>query len=157
MRRSSFLVLTVALFTLLTAGPGAAAKYGKKDLVGSWNGDVMAMLKASGMMDQMPPEFDASEFAAGFEITVTFHEDGTVTLYNKTFQGVTDRKERWEVTGAEDNRLTLKNVDDEGVEETVTVTFTDPDHITLTSGEEDMPPLQFTRAPKAEATEEDED
>lgn len=148
MRRLVSCGLTVLTLALLLAGPGHAAKFGQKDLIGTWNGDVMAMLQASGMMEQMPPGFDVSQLLAGFEIALTFDKDGTVTFYNKSFDGEKTEVEHYEIVSTEDNVLRLKSVDEEGTEEVVTVTFDDRDNITLTSDMEGAPPMAFSRAGK---------
>ena len=151
MRRFLGYGLAIAAAALLTAPPSTAGSYGKKDLMGSWSGDVMAMLEASGMMDQMPPGFDVAKLLEGFEIRVTFGDDGIVTLYNKTVDGERTETEKYEIASVKGNVFTVKSVDDEGNEEVVTLTFSDKDHMTMTTDEEDAPAMQFSRATKKEA------
>jgi hypothetical protein len=148
MRRFLTCGLAVAATFLVTL-PSAAGQYGKKDLLGSWTGDVKAMLEATGMMDQMPPDFDISTLLEGFEIRVTFNRDGTVELYNRNADGEKTETERYEVTDSKDNVLTVKSVDDEGIAEIVTITFSDKDHLTMATDAADAPAMQFTRGVKA--------
>ena len=47
MRRPAFCLLALAL---TFASPVLAADYGQDDLLGTWNGDVLAMLEEAGML-----------------------------------------------------------------------------------------------------------
>ena len=146
--------LTAAL-ALVLATAAHAAKWDQGDLIGPWDGDVEGMLKATGMLQQMPPNFDASAMLAQFSMTLTFHEKGTVTMVNKTMEGEETETYPFEVVDSEENTLHLKSTDEEGEEFSAFVTFHDQDTIEVLLI--DTPPMTFTRAKakskKAVATE----
>ncbi|MBZ0268177.1 hypothetical protein K8I85_08470, partial [bacterium] len=114
----------------------------------TWDGDVMAMMKASGMMEQMPPGFDASAMLANFSIRLTFDKDGTVTFYQKGMGSENTDTDHFKVVGVADNVLTLESQDEDGTKETVTITFSDKDHFAMEVDEEGAMPMVFSRGAK---------
>jgi hypothetical protein len=148
MRRLVSSGLTFLALGLLLAASATAGDYGKKDLLGSWDGDVMEMMKASGMMEQLPEGFDVSAMLASFSIQLTFDKDGTVTFSQKGMGREESDTDHFEVLGAEDNVLTLQSVDEDGTKETVTITFSDKDHFSMMVDEEGAMPMTFTRGAK---------
>lgn len=148
MRRLVSSGLTFLALGLLLAAPATAGKYGKKDLIGSWDGDVMEMMKASGMMEQLPEGFDVSAMLESFSISLSFDEDGTVTFSQKGMGREESQTDHYEVTAAEGNVLTLQSVADDGTKETVTLTFSDKDHFSMMVEEEGAMPMTFSRGVK---------
>lgn len=153
MRRLISCAFSILTLGLLLALPASAAKYGKKDLIGTWDGDVMALMKASGMIDQMPEGFDVSAMLASFSIRLTFADDGTVTFSQKGMGREETDTDHFEVTGSEGNVLTLQSTDEDGTKETVTLTFSDKDHFSMMVDEEGGMPMLFSRGKKAEKAE----
>jgi len=153
MRRLVSRGLTILALGLLLAAPATAAKYGQKDLIGTWDGDVMAMMKASGMMEQMPEGFDMSAMLASFSIRLTFDKDGTVNFYQKGMGTETTDKGRFEVAEVEGNVVTVHSLEEDGTKKTVTITFSDKDHFTMMVDEDGAMPMAFSRGKKAEKAE----
>jgi len=153
MRRLVSRGITFLALGLLLAAPAAAGKYGEKDLIGSWDGDVQAMMEASGMMDQLPEGFDVSAMLASFAIQLTFDKDGTVTFYQRGMGSEKTDTDHFDVVKVEDNVLTLRSRDEDGEKKSVRLTFSDKDHFTMDVDEEGAVPMVFSRGVKKEKAE----
>ncbi len=141
--RVSVVLLICFALTLLAIGEVIGGKYSKESLIGTWEVDMLAMMKASG---QLPPGMDPAQMVRGSSMTVTFRKDGTVLFAMKSLMGEQTEEAKWEVIKSEGNALVVKSTDKEGEVQKITCTFKNPDQFTATSEDpEENPTMELTR------------
>ncbi len=137
MKRLSAL-LSICL--LLAVATSALAKdFGKKDLYGTWEFDLLrAMKEQMESMGQPVPEGAEAMMAAAY-MHITFVKDGTFTFQNKSPMGEQEESGKWEVVSTEENVVTVKAVNDsDETEMIVVVTFDGDDNFSALMGEGEM-------------------
>ena len=125
--RVSVVLLMCFALALLATGEVVGAKSSKKSIIGRWEVDMLAMMKAS-----LPPEMDPAQMVQGSSMTVTFRKGGTVLFVIKSLMGEQTEEAKWEVVKSEGNALIVKLTDEEGEVKESKFTFKDERHFTAT-------------------------
>jgi hypothetical protein len=125
----------------------AAGKYGEKTLVGTWEFDVVKMMKQAMQGQETPPGMDIEKMAADMYMRVTFVKDGTYSVDSKVMGSVQQEAGKWEVLETDGDTVKVKSVADDGEEQILTITFADNDHFdALTVDGEQSVTMSATRS-----------
>lgn len=130
----TFAVLLLAAWVAVAA----AGKYDEKTITGTWEFDLVKMMKAASEAGEVPPGVDIEAMAKNMSIRITFDKDGSYMFVSKTMGNEKTEKGTWKVVKSEGDAVTMKSVSDDGEEQTVTMIFADADHFdaTLKAGDE---------------------
>lgn len=113
-----------ACLVLALAGAVNGCSHSKTDpaaderLVGQWQGRVVLNPQKAGELS--PGAAEALESTA---MTVDFRSDGTMTLTGKDGDEAYESEGTWEVLGEDGDELTIKSIEDEGLEKELSLRF----------------------------------
>jgi hypothetical protein len=114
-----------------------AGKYNEKTVTGTWEFDIVKMMKAAAEAGEVPPGVDIEAMAKNVSIRIKFDKDGSYMFVSNTMGNEKTEKGTWEVVKSEGDAVTVKSVSDDGEEQIVTIVFADADHFDATIKEGD--------------------
>jgi len=129
----TFAVLLLAAWVAVAA----AGKYNEKTVAGTWEFDLVKMMKAAVEAGEVPPGVDIEEMVKNVSVRITFDKDGSYMVVSKTMGNERTEKGTWKVVKSEEDAVTMKSVSDDGKEQIVTIVFADADHFDATIKEGD--------------------
>jgi len=104
----------------------SAGKYSEKTLIGTWEFDMLKMMKDQ-MGGQVPEGMDLEQMLAGSFVRITFVKDGTYSFSSKTPMGEESDGGKWEIVSINDNEFVVKSTGSSGEEQVITMVFTNKD------------------------------
>ena len=127
-RRSVFFVLMLTF--VFSASAALAGDYGKKEMVGSWDFDIMAMIKAQFESQGQPMPPGVEEQMAGASMNISFTKEGRFTVNSVSPMGTNKEEGTFEIVKAEGKVLVVKTTSDaeQAQVQEFTLTFTDEDN-----------------------------
>jgi hypothetical protein len=144
MKLTRITALTVALLIACVA-VATAGKYSEKTLIGTWDFDMVKIMKASGAMDQLPPGMDVEQMMKDMYMRITFKKDHTFVFETKTPMNEVSELGKWEMVKAEGDKVTIKSISEEGKEQLFTMVFTDKDNFDTTAPDNEKMTMSATR------------
>lgn len=135
-----------------------AGKYNEKTLVGTWEFDVVKLMKQAMEGQEVPPGMDIEKMAQDMYMRVTFNKDGSYSVASRIMGAERTEEGKWEFVKSDADNITVKTTNADSEEQTLTITFADNDHFDAlaVNGEESLT-MSAARAKDAGKKEEKKD